>query len=200
MTDKRLGIIPLTLADWPTYANQEPLRLFAELPLISNSETASVIKHYCAQRGYLAEIDYIEDGLDCYVWHSLFEIATQRLLRLPIANQVQTITTSRSSLERRIVDSMVATLIARGIMVTTEVICAAGKADIVAHHPPIIYEVKAHLTRTNLFQAVGQVLLYRASINPQARVAIAGYPTRDTDILQPIIESLGIHIIRWKAS
>jgi DNA-binding Xre family transcriptional regulator len=84
---------------------------------------------------------------------------------------------------------------AHGIAVDTAVRCAAGTPDIVIADGSVIYEVKHQLTRKALFMAVGQVLLYRQALNPDARAVIVGHTTSETPALVPLIEALGVEVI-----
>ncbi|SRR6266487_425781 len=62
----------------------------------------------------------------------------------------------------------------QGISVRYQVSCNAGRADIVT--PDAIYEVKPEIRYpAKLYEAIGQVLVYRQLINPSAQVFVAGY-------------------------
>jgi hypothetical protein len=87
------------------------------------------------------------------------------------------------------------TLRAHGIAVDEQVVCAAGAADLVTARRDVIYEVKLHLNRRALQQAVGQLVLYRQAINPTARAIIVGYATAETAALLPTITVLGIEVV-----
>ncbi|HEU5101436.1 MAG TPA: helix-turn-helix transcriptional regulator [Roseiflexaceae bacterium] len=87
------------------------------------------------------------------------------------------------------------TLRAHGLAVDEQVACAAGAADLVTARRDAIYEAKLFLSRKALQQAVGQLMLYRASINPEARLIVVGYPTPETTALRPHIEALGIEVV-----
>ena len=87
------------------------------------------------------------------------------------------------------------TLRAHGIAVDEQVVCAAGAADLVTARRDAIWEVKLALDRAALQKAVGQLTLYRVSINPAARAIIVGYPTPETAVLRPHIEALGIEVV-----
>jgi DNA-binding Xre family transcriptional regulator len=89
------------------------------------------------------------------------------------------------------------TLRAQGIAVDEQVVCAAGAADLVTARRDAILEAKLFLNRRSLQQATGQLLLYRANINPNARMIVVGYPTRETAALRPHIEALGIEVVCW---
>jgi DNA-binding Xre family transcriptional regulator len=94
--------------------------------------------------------------------------------------------------------AIVQVLRADGLRVEEQVTCAAGAADIATADRSVIIEVKHRLTRKALQQAAGQLLLYRTSLNPQARLIIVGYATPDTAPLRPHIEALGIEVRGWK--
>jgi DNA-binding Xre family transcriptional regulator len=93
--------------------------------------------------------------------------------------------------------AIAATLRAHGIALAEKIPCAAGEADIVTTRRDLVIECKLHLTRKNLYTAVGQVLIYRQTINPAARAVIVGYMTPETAALMPHIASLGIEIVCW---
>jgi hypothetical protein len=66
--------------------------------------------------------------------------------------------------------------------------CRSGIADIVADL--LIIECKVNPSRAELFQAVGQVLLYRADIDPRAVVRVfACMPKRRWKAVQGITET-----------
>jgi hypothetical protein len=90
------------------------------------------------------------------------------------------------------------TLRAHGLAVDEQVACAAGAADLVTARRGAIYEAKLFLSRKALQQAVGQLMLYRASINPEARMIVVGYPTPETAVLRPHVEALGIEVVCWR--
>src|SRR6266542_1857078 len=75
---------------------------------------------------------------------------------------------------------IVQALRASGIAVEEQVVCQAGAADIVTVRRDAVIEIKLALTRKAIQWAVGQVLLYRAAINPAARAIVVGYATSET--------------------
>jgi DNA-binding Xre family transcriptional regulator len=103
---------------------------------------------------------------------------------------------ARSELELRI--AIVHTLRASGLAVEERVVCAAGEADIATRSRDVIIEVKHQLTRKNLHSAIGQVLLYRQAINPNARAIVIGYALDETAALVPYAAALGVEIICWQ--
>jgi len=83
----------------------------------------------------------------------------------------------------------------QGKEVQREVKCLAGVADIVTDDA--IYEIKNTLTAKSIFEAIGQVLVYRFCIKPDARAIIVGRYAEDVDKLRITVESMGIEIIIW---
>ncbi len=71
----------------------------------------------------------------------------------------------------------------------------AGIADIVT--PSAIYEVKLWLTRDTLFEAIGQVLLYKQSIDPSRQAIIVGV-NLGIESLIPTVNKIGIEVELWQ--
>lgn len=93
--------------------------------------------------------------------------------------------------------ALVHRLLSSGIVLEASVPCAAGSADLVTPMRDIIIEVKHHLTRSALFQAIGQLLVYRQSFNPAARMLVVGYATVQTHALMPHAAAVGVEICCW---
>lgn len=87
---------------------------------------------------------------------------------------------------------------AQRIPLAGRIVCVAGVPDVVSAEQDLIVEVKVSLSRRVLHLALGQVLSYRAAINPEARALIVGYATPDTLAMRPIIESLGVEVLCWE--
>lgn len=85
-----------------------------------------------------------------------------------------------------------------GLAVEENVVCPAGVADIVTISRDAIFEIKHRLTRKQVYIAIGQVLLYRESINPQARAILAGYSSPEIFALMPFLTPLGIEVMFWQ--
>jgi hypothetical protein len=89
----------------------------------------------------------------------------------------------------------------QGIPVQRQVPCPSGRADIVT--PDAIYEVKRELDTSTVFSAIGQVLIYRQEINPQAKAYVVGYKhtgefrAKQVTSLKVTAKSLGIEILFW---
>ena len=81
-----------------------------------------------------------------------------------------------------------------GLDVRTQVRCDAGTADIVTEKG--IYELKYRLDRSSFFQGVGQVLLYRQSINPQASPVLV-CRTSIVPELHRVAKRLGVEVLVW---
>lgn len=98
-------------------------------------------------------------------------------------------------LEKDIETSFANHLENKGIRYRRQVSCAAGIIDILT--TDTIYEVKLNLTRDNIFEAVGQAMIYRECVMPWARIVIVGIAAKDTEKLIPYVSSLGIEVISW---
>lgn len=86
----------------------------------------------------------------------------------------------------------------QGLIVKQQVYCTNGRADIVTSEA--IYEVKAFLTRNNIYKAIGQLFSYQRSINPTANVFIIGCKPRnqsEQEIDASLATSPGIEVIVW---
>jgi hypothetical protein len=100
----------------------------------------------------------------------------------------------RDPLEADLEATLTRRLLALGVRpVERQVRTRAGIADIVT--ASTVYEVKLHLTRVSLFQAVGQVSVYARELERPHRVII-GQWTPETDRLAASIEKLGIRVVR----
>jgi hypothetical protein len=119
--------------------------------------------------------------------------AISNSLAAPRASTVQ----ARSELELR--TAIVQALRASGIAVEEQVVCDAGTADIVTARRDAVIEVKLDLARRQIQWAVGQVLLYRAAINPGARAIVVGYATSETAGLVDWAAAVGVEVICWNA-
>lgn len=95
--------------------------------------------------------------------------------------------------EKRLEKEFGKSLADQGISVQHQVKCEVGIADIVT--PDAIYEVKASLSRSNIFRAASQVLLYRNCINPSAKAVIVGYPHDKEPVNVEIANKLGIEVV-----
>lgn len=98
---------------------------------------------------------------------------------------------SEKNLERLIVQS----LRSQGIPVEIQVNCGVGVADLVT--PEAIYEIKVALSRKRLFQAIGQVLIYRQAIDPSRRAIVAGYIDPSSNVLDILqyASQIGVEVI-----
>lgn len=85
-----------------------------------------------------------------------------------------------------------------GRQVERQVRCATGTADIVTDAG--VLEVKRVLTRDSLIRGIGQVLLYRAAINPDIGAVVIGKLPReglDMNIVR-YARSLGVLVWGWR--
>lgn len=73
---------------------------------------------------------------------------------------------------------------------------SVGRADIVTDEA--VYEVELTLTRAKRFEAIGQVLIYRQSINPDLKAIVIGCRSREN--IEAIIENakaIGVEVQTW---
>jgi hypothetical protein len=173
--------------------NQAPMDLFIEITFITDLDTKSQIEQHCLQHSADAIIQY-DSSLRQWIWHTLY-LPGHTTLTKPIAKQFDPPRKAPRTLEKELVTALVEQFAQQGMLVDRAVPCAIGEADLVTRMRDIVYEVKVNLTRSSLFQAVGQVLLYRLCINPDARAVIIGHSTNDTQALMPYIAALGIEVI-----
>jgi hypothetical protein len=90
---------------------------------------------------------------------------------------------------------------AQGAIVQHQVRCPSGIADIVTSDA--IYEIKRELEASTIFSAIGQVLIYRQEINPQAKAYIVGYRhtsqfrAEQVEFIKSTAKSLGVEVLFW---
>lgn len=105
---------------------------------------------------------------------------------------------SRETTELRLESEIAVWMDQAGNRVWRQVQCDVGTADIVNDYAVI--EVKKSLTRNVLFHAIGQVLLYRAAIDPnRAAVVVGRVPPGglDLDIVR-FARSVGVDVWFWR--
>lgn len=73
-----------------------------------------------------------------------------------------------------------------------QVKCEVGRADIVTKD--CIYEVKDVLSNDSLYKAIGQLFLYRACLNPDAKLCIV-YNFSDVECVHDYVKSIGIQLL-----
>ena len=78
-----------------------------------------------------------------------------------------------------------------------QVCLSCGRADIVTKSA--VYELKDTLTRDKLFNAIGQVLIYRQEIDKALKAVVVGRPSTDhvSDIIL-LAAQLGVEVWQWK--
>jgi hypothetical protein len=93
--------------------------------------------------------------------------------------------------------AIAANLREQGAVVREQVATAAGIADIVTDSA--VYEVKFFLSRLVIFEAIGQVLLYRQALNPSLRAIVVGFrdPRSDIASLVPYAKQATVEVMFW---
>lgn len=106
--------------------------------------------------------------MEGWIFHSI--MYGDLIWKKPIAKKYEELDEYRGGFEAKLQREFVSHLRNLGISVQTQVRCDSRVADVVTEDK--IYELKHRLNRASFFQALGQVLLYRQSINPDAGVAL----------------------------
>jgi len=150
------------------FCRVSPYALFADITYIRNETERDAIVDACfAVRGYVPVIDrHPKYG---WVFHTLH--GPELTWRKQCAEWFPQEAATRGTAERRIEDAICEHLRARGIAFRRQVVCRGGIADVVTAER--VYEVKANLSH-GLFRAIGQVLVYRAAIDPALEPVIIG--------------------------
>ena len=168
-----------------------PMFLFHEYSFLEE-ELKNDIKHYCIDRGWIPLIDYDPD-MGSWIFHSIMH--GDLIWKKPIAKKYEAMDEYRGGFEAKLEREFVAHLRNLGISVRTQVRCDSGIADVVTENE--IYELKHRLDRTTFFQALGQVLLYRQSINPKARAVLVSR-TSIVPELHALAKRMGIEVLLWR--
>jgi len=98
--------------------------------------------------------------------------------------------------EKKVENEIARHLKSAGENVRQQVWCSCGIADIVTDSK--IYEVKHYLNSGAIMQAVGQVLCYRESINPNLVPVVAGIKTDSSASMAVLIKNLGVEVLEWE--
>ena len=168
-----------------------PMFLFEEYGFL-DEDLKDEVKRYCIERGYIPFIDYDHD-LQTWIFHSIMH--GDLIWKTPIAAKYEAFDESRFTLESKLERDFSSYLTNLGMSVQTQVRCDSGIADIVTENK--IYELKHQLNRSSFFSAIGQVLLYRQSINPKAAVAIVCRISLVSE-LHEVAKRLGVEVIVWR--
>jgi len=156
-----------------------------------SSESKDWIRRECLDQGYIPVIEY--DKELGWVFHTIYPPDRTLVSRKKIADhfmQPQEDRHDEMALELRFMKY----LQAQGHRVRRQVRCRAGVADIVTDDSVI--EVEYYLSRAKLFEAVGQVLLYRQAINPSARAIIVAQAVERWAPVD-VARELGIEVVIW---
>ncbi len=165
---------------------------FDEFTFLGNNEDAKQrIVRDCVGQGYVPIIDY--DSELGWVFHSL-NCPGGAISKKSIALRFE-IEVSQEKLEAQLESLIVEELAVRGDNPRRQVRCAAGTIDILTDNA--VYEVEFQLHRSKVFEAVGQVLLYRQAVDPSLRAVIVGNWASNSASLIPFAEKLGVEVWIW---
>lgn len=120
----------------------------------------------------------------------------RRIVNLGSGSKGLTMTTQHQKTEKQ-VEQAVATYFERQhFNVHTQFVCEAGKIDILTSNA--LYEVEYILNKRKLFEALGQVLLYRQALDQEKQAAIVcgGYEDSISKIAK-YIQELDVEILCW---
>lgn len=170
----------------------QPMQLFDDITYLGHDE--SYVKWLSEQIpfgcGYIPFVDF--DRELGWVFHTLLTPDGLKSEKR-IAERFRSKKEAPAKAEAAIEASLALLLAEQGKAPRRQVACAAGIADIVTNEA--VYEVKAVLSRDAMFSAVGQVLMYRAAINPALLAIVVG---RSPDLsLSRFAKSLGVGVMDW---
>lgn len=175
------------------YKNLDAMTLFRKVTYLGNNDqTKRQIERHCIEQGYFPQIDYSE-GLG-WVFHSLYDGIV--LYRKGIAARFSKARALKA--EKGIEKAIANYLKSQGHEVWCQVRCKAGLIDIVTK--TTVFEVKPILTRASMFEAIGQVLIYRQVLNPTLQAAIVGNSTGEAITLVRQANDLGVSVWFWDTS
>lgn len=100
----------------------------------------------------------------------------------------------RYPLEADLEEDYAARIIANGFQAQRQVTTRFGRADIVTDN--YVIELKLDLTRTAIFQAIGQAMTYAHALGKPS-IGIGGRATAETSRLLPMLKELGIKVELW---
>jgi hypothetical protein len=181
------------------FGTLSPEALFSDITYFSDPGVRDRIQAHCLAHGCVAGIEF-DHELHLWVWHVLYWPQQDKMLCKDVTDRFPPVSNARILSERAMTATFAAELRQRGIAVDCYVSCGGGVADIVSRGHDVVYELKRLLSREVLFHAVGQVLIYKESINPSARAVIVGQSTLAIQPLLPYIARLGIEVIFWPRS
>lgn len=168
-----------------------PMFLFQEYSFM-NEDLKNDVNRYCMDRGWIPFIDYDSD-LGGWIFHSISH--GDLIWKKPIAKKYEGMDECEVGGEAKLEREFSAHLQSLGLKVWNQVRCDSGVADIVTENK--IYELKFKLDRTSFFQAVGQVLLYRQSINPSAEAVLVCRISIVPE-LHTIAKRIGVEVLVWR--
>jgi hypothetical protein len=179
-----------------------PYSIFIDMNLLGKDEhgkaAAEIIEAHCMDRGAVALID--KHPRYGWVFHTLYAGDPLRAYKKKISSFFfqQNRKQREIKTERGIEVALARQLRKQGHKVQRQIQCESGIADVVTEEA--VYEIKFTLTRSRLFEAIGQVLIYRQAINPNLKAVVLGKPPKDGKIEEIIdcAQRLGVEVQIWK--
>jgi hypothetical protein len=198
---------PRVVAEWEeafrtnSWKPLSPYSIFVDVTRLGFGEQAEYFKRrieqHCEERGFIACIDFHEElG---WLFHTMFQPDGSMMRKETVWHWLKSKTsyTPAPANETKIKNQLADRLRQEGRTVQTEVRCEAGVADIVTEEA--VYEIKWEFNRSKLYEAIGQVLLYRQAIDPSLRAVVVGKKPKATDWKAAIkhAKALGVEVVFW---
>jgi hypothetical protein len=185
----------LDISKFEIHSDLDPLKLFEDITYVGNDiegeDKARQIQKICLKQEYIAFID--NDSELGWIFHTILRPDGKKSVK-NIASVFSQKETTEQIIEKQIEKTLIKRLKKQGIPAAPQFRCSAGIADIVT--PSAIYEIKLRLTRDSLFHAIGQVLLYRESIDPSRQAIVVGVNSGIEDLI-PLAKKIGVEVELW---
>ena len=185
----------LDISKFEIHSDVDPLKLFEDITYLGNDiegeYKARQIEKICLKQEYIAFID--NDSELGLIFHTILHPDGKKSVK-NIASVFSQKETTEQIIEKQIEKTLIKRLKNQGIPADPQFPCSAGIADIVT--PSAIYEIKLRLTRDSLFHAIGQVLLYRESIDPSRQAIVVGVNSGIDDLI-PLAKKIGVEVELW---
>lgn len=150
------------------------------------------IEERCLEQTAVPEIDHVP-GVG-WVFHGIIGGGKSRRFKRKARRLVYRRATP---LECDVEDAMEKFYQEMGLKVRRQVKCRAGRIDLVVGRYETLVEVKAKLDRDALYEAIGQLMLYREATNQAARLVTAGLLTEEAIKLAGLVRSADVHMVGW---
>lgn len=168
--------------------------LFEEYTHFNSEEQVKEMRQILLTKDAVGLFKFDED-YGCWIFHSMLKNGGMHSKNIA-EKYHRPIEEAKPKSELDIEKAFAKYLESAGIKVRRQVRCATGCADIVTG--TTVYEVEMYLSRQKIFEAIGQVMLYREAINPDLEAAIVGMASGTAHIqAKKYAARFGVQIIIW---